>query len=114
MFLYQLKLIVIVYRPYANRIKNGSFIIDGVTYNVDKNEHGGLNTLHGGKTGYDSRNWTAVALGANCVKYSLYDPAGTGGFPGPVVSTHSWLHPSPPPPPLSPLFSSSSSSIVII
>ena len=33
---------------YANRIKNSTFEIDGVVYHTDPNEHGGLNTLHGG------------------------------------------------------------------
>lgn len=33
---------------YANRIKNSTFEIDGMVYHTDPNEHGGLNTLHGG------------------------------------------------------------------
>lgn len=33
---------------YANRIMNSTFEIDGEVYEVDANEHGGLNTLHGG------------------------------------------------------------------
>lgn len=33
---------------YANRIKNSTFEIDGETFHTDPNEHGGLNTLHGG------------------------------------------------------------------
>jgi aldose 1-epimerase len=33
---------------YANRIKNSTFEIDGQEYHIDANEHGGLNTLHGG------------------------------------------------------------------
>lgn len=33
---------------YANRIKNSTFEIDGQVYEIDANEHGGLNTLHGG------------------------------------------------------------------
>jgi aldose 1-epimerase len=33
---------------YANRIMNSTFEIDGQVYETDPNEHGGLNTLHGG------------------------------------------------------------------
>lgn len=33
---------------YANRIANSTFEIDGELYHTDPNEHGGLNTLHGG------------------------------------------------------------------
>ena len=32
---------------YANRIANGSFTIDGVKYEVEKNENG-VTCLHGG------------------------------------------------------------------
>ena len=38
---------------YANRIKNGTFTVDGVTSHIPENEHQGLNTLHGGLVGYD-------------------------------------------------------------
>ena len=37
---------------YANRIKNSTFAIDGVNYKIGANEHGGLNTLHGGFKGW--------------------------------------------------------------
>lgn len=40
-------------RRYANRIKNGTFDIGGEEFHVVENEHGGLNTLHGGDIGYD-------------------------------------------------------------
>lgn len=38
---------------YANRIKNGTFEIDGITYNTVKNENDGVDTLHGGSNGWD-------------------------------------------------------------
>lgn len=44
---------VLTIRPYANRIKEGRFTIDGKTFEVDRNEHDGANTLHGGRNGYD-------------------------------------------------------------
>lgn len=77
---------------YANRIKNSSFEIDGITYNVTPNEHqtpeypDGLNQLHGGPDGWDWRNWTVVAHTTNSITFSLTDPDGKEGFPGEVVS----------------------------
>jgi aldose 1-epimerase len=77
---------------YANRIKNSSFEIDGVTYNVAPNENPtaanplGVDTLHGGPDGWDWRNWTVVAHTTNSITFSLTDPDGKEGFPGEVVS----------------------------
>ncbi|KAH7103343.1 galactose mutarotase-like protein [Auriculariales sp. MPI-PUGE-AT-0066] len=72
---------------YANRIKNGTFAIDGVEYHVPTNEHGGLNTLHGGNVGYDLRAWKLVSSKKNAVAFSLVDVDGTEGFPGTVKTT---------------------------
>src|ERR1700734_406133 len=41
---------------YANRIANGKFSLEGKDYQLSLNE--GINTLHGGKEGFDRRNWT--------------------------------------------------------
>ncbi|GMK54769.1 hypothetical protein CspeluHIS016_0113550 [Cutaneotrichosporon spelunceum] len=68
---------------YANRIRKGTFTIDGVTTSVTDNESG--NTLHGGKVGYDSREWTVVALTTTAITFSLMD-YGFEGFPGTVLA----------------------------
>ncbi|KAG8743359.1 hypothetical protein FRC10_012163 [Ceratobasidium sp. 414] len=76
---------------YANRIKNGTFSIpitkdatgDHV-YHIPENENGGLDTLHGGLTGYDRRNWAPIEVSKSKVTYHLTDPDGTQGFPGTV------------------------------
>lgn len=39
---------------YANRIRNGTFEVNGETFNIAQNEHDGKNTLHGGDVGYDA------------------------------------------------------------
>ena len=71
---------------YANRIKNGTFTIDGTTYEVPANEHGGLNTLHGGNVGYDQRNWTVVASNDSAISLTLLDTS-FENFPGTVLTT---------------------------
>ncbi|KAL8868561.1 MAG: hypothetical protein Q9174_004911 [Haloplaca sp. 1 TL-2023] len=70
---------------YANRIKNGTFTIDGQTSNIPKNDNMGLNTLHGGNVGYDRRNWTVVSANATSLTFSLLDH-GFEGFPGNVIT----------------------------
>ncbi|KAI0025181.1 galactose mutarotase-like protein [Xylariomycetidae sp. FL0641] len=77
---------------YANRIKNSTFEIDGETYHVSANENPtpeapeGADTLHGGKDGWDWRNFTLVAHTDDSITWSIVDPDGKEGFPGEVVS----------------------------
>jgi galactose mutarotase-like enzyme len=42
---------------YANRIANGVFTLNGVTYCLDANND--ANTLHGGFQGFDTKVWRA-------------------------------------------------------
>ncbi|QRW02076.1 hypothetical protein RhiLY_01073 [Ceratobasidium sp. AG-Ba] len=67
---------------YANRIKNGCDRRQRVSH--PENENGGLDTLHGGLTGYDRRNWAPIEVSKSKVTYHLIDPDGTQGFPGTV------------------------------
>ncbi|KAF2773201.1 aldose 1-epimerase [Teratosphaeria nubilosa] len=69
---------------YANRIKNGTFEIDGTTYHVDLNDNDGLDTLHGGSDGWDHRNWTVAAHTSDSITFTLIDADGKEGFPGEV------------------------------
>ena len=71
---------------YANRIKNSTFDIDGITYNVSANDNGGRDTLHGGVDGWDWRNFTVTAHTESSITFSLVDPDGKEGFPGEVVA----------------------------
>ena len=70
---------------YANRIKNGTFTLDGATYHIPENENSGHDTLHGGKVGYDQRNWTVVSHSDDSVTFSFLDDA-LQGFPGTVYT----------------------------
>lgn len=70
---------------YANRIKNGTFEIDGVVSHIPENDNMGNDTLHGGMIGYDQRNWTLIAQTPSSLSFQLYDDA-LQGFPGSVIN----------------------------
>ena len=71
--------------PNANRIGSAQFVIDGNTYQVDKND--GANNLHSHLTeGFHRRVWKSEA-GSNCVKFTLEEKDGMLGFPGNRVFT---------------------------
>ncbi len=73
---------------YANRIKGGTFSIDGKTYALAKNN--GPNALHGGLKGFDKRLWTVekVASGDTASVTLRYIAAdGEEGYPGQLTVT---------------------------
>ncbi|KAG9102194.1 hypothetical protein FS749_013397 [Ceratobasidium sp. UAMH 11750] len=79
---------------YANRIKNGTFSIpisrdpdpnSPNTYQLYKNDHDGLATIHGGKIGWDRRNWTFAGTAGNSIAFAHLDP-GDENFPGNVTA----------------------------
>lgn len=73
---------------YANRIKNGTFTVPGTgeKVQVENNEHGGLNQLHGGSNGWDYRDWKVVRQTGSEIVFGLVDKAGEMGFQGTVTS----------------------------
>jgi len=71
---------------YANRIRNGTFEIDGRQVKVERNEHEGANMLHGGSNGWDYRNWTVVEHTTDSITFGLVDGDGSMGFEGTVDS----------------------------
>ncbi|UYY76973.1 aldose epimerase family protein [Sphingomonas sp. R1] len=73
---------------YANRIKNGTFAIDGKTYALAKNN--GPNALHGGLKGFDKRLWTVEKVASGDIasvtlRYVAAD--GEEGYPGQLTVT---------------------------
>ena len=66
----------------SNRVKDAKFILNGVTYNLDKNERN-KNNLHSGYHPYNERLWDyTVNENNNSVCFSLISPDGDQGFPG--------------------------------
>ena len=66
----------------SNRIKNANFVLNGVTYNLDKNERG-KNDLHSGFRPYNNTLWDySINEENNSVSFTLLSPDMDQGFPG--------------------------------
>lgn len=64
---------------YANRIARARFQLNGVEYQLTKND--GEHCLHGGK-GFDRRLWIPEQFTNNSVRLTYRSPDGEEGFPG--------------------------------
>ncbi len=76
----------------ANRIGGARFVLNGVTYRLDRNNPGGHN-LHSGLHYYRDRVWkadTEETPRGTCVKFSLLSPDGDQGYPGNASITVSY------------------------
>jgi aldose 1-epimerase len=77
---------------FANRIANGKFSLDGKEYTLRQNN--GVNSLHGGPTGWHARVWSSETLQGKtaAVRFSYLSPDMEEGFPGTIrVSvTYTW------------------------
>ena len=72
---------------YGNRINNGSFTLEGKTYQLPKNEvqETGSNHIHGGEKGFDKVVWDAELFKEdNCpgLKLKYFSEEGEQGYPG--------------------------------
>jgi aldose 1-epimerase len=65
---------------FANRIGGGGFTLDGVAYELPRNDEG--NSLHGGPRGFDKRVWRIVAASAHRVVFRHLSVDGEMGYPG--------------------------------
>jgi len=73
---------------FANRIANGSFILDGQEYRLAKNLH--PHHLHGGNKGFDKVVWSATEFEIDDgigVEFQYLSPDGEEGFPGDMLIT---------------------------
>ena len=65
---------------YANRIGHAQFTLDGVLYQVPKND--GDNSLHGGTRGFDKVVWTPRELPDGGLELTYLSKDGEQGYPG--------------------------------
>ena len=66
---------------YGNRIKEGRFTLDGVEYQLPRNNDG--NCLHGGgEVAFHNRVWQAQPISPTCIAFTTISPDGEDGFPG--------------------------------
>ena len=68
---------------YANRIKNGTFSIDGVKYQIPCND--GNNMLHGNNEFRDNF-WELSDSGDDFLEFTYISPDGSNGFPGALLT----------------------------
>ncbi|SPB15498.1 aldose 1-epimerase [Caballeronia novacaledonica] len=64
---------------WANRIRDGRFVLDGIAHQIERNE--GANHLHGGSAGFHRQMWN-VRAADDALVMTLHSPAGAAGFPG--------------------------------
>lgn len=69
---------------YGNRIAKGKFQLDGKLYKLTINN--GINTLHGGKTGFQYQNWSLDKVNDSTLVCKLNSKDGDNGFPGELCS----------------------------
>ena len=72
----------------ANRISNGTFTLNGIEYQLTKND--GENTLHGGLIGADKRVWDVVSANDSVIQMHTVFANGEDGFPGNLDVTMSY------------------------
>lgn len=72
----------------ANRIARGRFTLEGREYHLPINN--GVNTLHGGPGGFDTRNWEPHTI-ENGVRFTYYSEDGEEGFPGELHASVSYV-----------------------
>jgi len=64
----------------ANRIGKGHFVLNGVEYQLDRNN--GNNNLHSGLDFQSFRIWQVKSIGENAITFSIHSPDGDQGYPG--------------------------------
>lgn len=66
--------------PYANRVANGKFVLDGIEFQLTKNNHS--HHLHGGENGFHSCVWNVKEVSKQSVTFTIFSIDGEDGYPG--------------------------------
>ena len=69
--------------PYANKINNGKFVLNGEEYTLECNKDNGTTHSHGGSEGLDVQNWKAKAL-MDGIEFSYLKEDMVDGYPANV------------------------------
>ena len=69
--------------PYANKINNGEFELNGKTYKLYCNKDNGKTHSHGGIDGFDVKNWSAKEL-PDGVEFTYFKKDMENGYPANV------------------------------
>lgn len=69
--------------PYANKISNGKFILNGKEYLLECNKDNGTTHSHGGSNGLDVTNWKAKKL-KNGLEFTYFKKDMENGYPANV------------------------------
>lgn len=64
----------------ANRIKDGQFTLDGITYQLPINN--GPNSLHGGVSGFNEKTWKVTGQSRHSITMRYVAQDGEEGYPG--------------------------------
>ena len=74
---------------YANRINQGQFVLDGITYQLPKNNFG--HCLHGGPKGFQYQVFDAKEVSGQEIKLSYVSKDDEQGFPGNLTCSVTFL-----------------------
>lgn len=72
--------------PYANKISDGRFTLDGKDYYLECNKDNGQNHSHGGSEGFDVQNWEAEVL-KDGIKLTYMKKDMENGYPANVTTS---------------------------
>lgn len=72
--------------PYANKISDGKFAIDGNEYKLECNKDNGKTHSHGGTKGFDVKNWKAEPL-KDGIKFTYLKKDMESGYPANVETS---------------------------
>lgn len=70
---------------YANRIKNGQFLLGKRKIQLKTNDNG--HHLHGGPKGFSSQQWSVNKISDSKISFRLISPDNDQGYPGEIEAT---------------------------